>query len=547
LLINTDYPSALDPHLGDAATLSPLLENLGFDISVRQNLDRRAMRRAIRGFAAELESDAASIGFVYFVGYRALSGNQTYLLPVGYDPAVLDKVSRRGLRLSWVLDEIGFAQNRATALFINAYDPPNAEPAPIAGSAKAETALTTIIASEGALTLGLSHPPSIPVSADRGIQAACLQQLAQALSMPSFGFPGLLNTVAKTDSSSAIPSPWIVSGPDAKVLLASAPDSGQQALQPADATVAQSTDIEPATPVAPKPTASPEEAFVWEVTLDGNQPSDYELFLQTYPEGFYAEQARAKLAGLTGGPQNGSQQSAAQTIDPATDKHARIIWDSVKDSDNPTLIMLVAQQFPNTRYAMLAEQRVAELSANSGDKVAKRSLIPQPATTDVKPAVPRSAADETLIANYLQLAQAALQDNRLTTPVEDSTLSWAQQVLAVDPRDATAQALLEQVVGKYLGWASSQYRRAKISRARSNIRKAGKLSAYANPTQVHQIHRLERQIRSWRPPPVVTAPKPAAPVAKEQPQDTWGKVKGWFSQDPAPSAHQDPTESTFSY
>lgn len=545
LLVNSDYSTPIDGHSDDLNALMTPLEDLGFDVTRRRDLDRRGMRRAIRDFAATLEQDPTSIGLVYLVAYRVPYRNRVQLLPAGSTIDDPTRAARSGIGVAWVIDELKFAQNKATAVFINGFDLPSAE----SGATRAADALASIVELDGGVTLAFSHHPDHPVAASAGVQQDFRDRLIASLSAPRAELPGLLPAGAAMDADPSA-SPWLVAGPDAGVLLAAAPPEPEPTPAPTPAQGKRS--IGPAPNTAEPP---PDEALVWEVTEDGGSAADYELFLKTFPNGYFADQARAKLAELsapavsetaTSAPPSAGQAPAAE------DPRAKVAWDSVKDSDNPALLALVGQQFPDSQYARLAEQRIAQLESASEGPVTDRNIAPAAPESDAardpagdqakdqtrdpvtdQPAAAAEqapAADSATVADYLERAQDALDHKRLTTPADNSALHWAEQVLAIDPDNQQARALMEKVVDKYLLWAGSQYRREQITKARRNVGRARNLTAYASPSQKRRIAALDQQIRAWQPPaPEPPPPPPPAPPPEPKEEGILSTVKGWFT------------------
>ena len=76
---NYEY-GVLTNTLNDAQDMAQVLKNIGFDVTLKTNLNRRAMNDAIHNFGERLKQ-THSIGWFYFSGHGTRAGNENYLLP----------------------------------------------------------------------------------------------------------------------------------------------------------------------------------------------------------------------------------------------------------------------------------------------------------------------------------------------------------------------------------------------------------------------------------------------------------------------------------
>lgn len=82
LLANADYPGEsrdLANPVNDARMLARTLAGLGFQVTLVENADRSAMRRAVDRFADGLPANATAL--VYYAGHGAQIGGSNFLLP----------------------------------------------------------------------------------------------------------------------------------------------------------------------------------------------------------------------------------------------------------------------------------------------------------------------------------------------------------------------------------------------------------------------------------------------------------------------------------
>ncbi|WP_428663714.1 adenylate/guanylate cyclase domain-containing protein [Reyranella sp.] len=106
-------------------------------------------------------------------------------------------------------------------------------------------------------------------------------------------------------------------------------------------------------PQDPKIDPQAVELVFWESIKDSLKPSDYEAYLQQYPEGSFATLAHARLAEFT--DPDGTARA------PANPDIERSFWESVRDSVNPESLQAYLDKYPTGEFRTLAEIRLKEL------------------------------------------------------------------------------------------------------------------------------------------------------------------------------------------
>ena len=544
LLVNSDYSQALEDHADDGAALKRPLSSLGFRVTAYKNLSLKAMRAAVRYFNGKLEADPESIGLVYFVGYRARHHNQTYLLPARTD---LDNtIAGAGLSLAWVLDELKFAGNRMTVVLINPYDTLSDIDHSRWETDSITATLTAVVSSDGGIVLGFPTNPDVPIPVDSGIQQAYRKHLVKSLSTPGVGFQRLFSRFAadRPSSGSSLPAPWFVAGPDAgedpgthrhtnptglAAALNSARPEGQAPPSITATPIAKpTTRPAPAKPVAkisepapdPAPTPEPPTPIA---TIDGTGSA-----VDSAPS--IADEA-AIIEGPDAVDKPGAEPAPADIPVVATDAApatAAAPKTVIEDVVPPTA-PVIDQAKEQTRNQ--ADPNVTAAATDAGNTV----------QTD-----PDDQSEETdqakNIALYLQFATEAFNANRLTTPADDNAYHWARQALAIDPKNTEARRLIYGMINKYLRWATTHYQADRIAKARSRLRKAQTLKAYAGRKQRRMMTVLDEKIRTWQPAPT----EPTVVAKPKEPDGAWDKLTDWLSSEPSPAVDSD-EEGVFSY
>ena len=92
------------------------------------------------------------------------------------------------------------------------------------------------------------------------------------------------------------------------------------------------------------------ELTFWKSVEAGNDPAEYQAYLDRYPAGTFSALAAARLAS--------PPTEAAAPPDNAVEL---AFWNSVKDSDDPDMFEAYLTKFPEGEFKPLAELRVAAL------------------------------------------------------------------------------------------------------------------------------------------------------------------------------------------
>jgi len=108
VISNSEYSYRKPTHniANDAQNMNDVLIQLGFDVTLKMNLDYRAMESAIHEFTNRLKNMPQSTGLFYFAGHGAQGQIQHFLLPVNnsyirsegdlkYDAVSVNKIIER--------------------------------------------------------------------------------------------------------------------------------------------------------------------------------------------------------------------------------------------------------------------------------------------------------------------------------------------------------------------------------------------------------------------------------------------------------------------
>jgi hypothetical protein len=107
-------------------------------------------------------------------------------------------------------------------------------------------------------------------------------------------------------------------------------------------------------PVAPASDPRAVEIEFWDSIKSSILASEYEAYLEQYPEGSFVALARVRLEAI--------KQDAVTMRDPHDREIELSFWESVRESDNPALIRAYLEKYPNGEFSALAQIRVDELT-----------------------------------------------------------------------------------------------------------------------------------------------------------------------------------------
>jgi adenylate cyclase len=109
--------------------------------------------------------------------------------------------------------------------------------------------------------------------------------------------------------------------------------------------------------VAPASDPQAIEIEFWDSIKNSILATEYEAYLEQYPEGSFVALARVRLEAI--------KQDAVGMRDPHDREIELSFWESVRESDNPKLIQAYLEKYPNGEFSALAQIRIGELTADS--------------------------------------------------------------------------------------------------------------------------------------------------------------------------------------
>jgi adenylate cyclase len=96
------------------------------------------------------------------------------------------------------------------------------------------------------------------------------------------------------------------------------------------------------------------EIEFWDSIKNSILASEYEAYLEQYPEGAFVALARVRLEAI--------KQDSVSMRDPHDREIELSFWESVRESDNPKLIQAYLEKYPDGEFSSLARIRMDELT-----------------------------------------------------------------------------------------------------------------------------------------------------------------------------------------
>lgn len=171
--------------VSDAREIAVTLRTLGFGVTVLEDADHVAMRRAIREFEDELRRRKA-VSFFYFAGHGVQIDGHNYLIPVGAGVFRERDVRERAVDANELVERLRETGNRLNIVVLDACrDNPLYKPA-IVTRGRSIMGLAPVQPASGTLVAFATEPGRLASDggAGRGLYAKYLAQYMRAPGLP---------------------------------------------------------------------------------------------------------------------------------------------------------------------------------------------------------------------------------------------------------------------------------------------------------------------------------------------------------------------------
>jgi uncharacterized caspase-like protein len=273
----------LDNPVNDARLIASRLEQAGFKVTRRENLDRNGMAAALRDFGAALNENTVAV--LYYAGHALQLRDQNYMIPTDAEIRNEDDIGLQGVDLTFVLGRMSRAKSRVNVVILDACrDNPFAKVASSdrQGLAQMDAPIGTLLAY--ATAPGKGAPDGIG-SRSNSIYTT---ELARHLLTPGLPVELMFKRVreAVVRESRQLQVPWEHSS-----LL------GEFAFVPGFASAAAAAPAAAAADTAAADAAA--ETALWSSAQSSTRADEFRAYLRQYPNGRFADAARARIAALS--------------------------------------------------------------------------------------------------------------------------------------------------------------------------------------------------------------------------------------------------------
>ena len=281
----------LDNPINDARLIASSLQRSGFNVTLRENLDRTALLGALREFGNRLNEN--TIAVLYYAGHGLQLRDRNYLIPVDAEIRSEDEIPITGIDLSFILGRMSAARSRINIVILDA-----CRNNPFAGkTVAAPRGLAQMDAPVGTLLAFATAPGKLAADSGTGNSANSLYALYLSKHLLTPGLP--VESVFKRVREGVVKDTQ-----QQQVPWESSSLQGEFAFVPGVAAAAR----EP----APDQEAAGELAF-WNSIQTSNRADEYRAYLRQYPNGRFAVLAQARVAALAPVAAPASQAAPSET------------------------------------------------------------------------------------------------------------------------------------------------------------------------------------------------------------------------------------------
>jgi uncharacterized caspase-like protein len=270
---NAAYRSdPLDNPVNDARLVAGVLQKAGFEVTLRQDLDRPALLEALRGFGNQLGEN--TVALLYYAGHGLQLRDRNYLIPVDAEIRSEDEIPIAGIDLGFILGRMAHARSRINLVILDA-----CRNNPFLGKTVAAQGLAQMDAPVGTLLAYATAPGKLAADSGTGANSVYASYLAKHLLTPGLPveqvFKRVREGVVRETQQQQVP--W-----------ESSSLQGEFAFVPGVSALAAAPDVD----------AAGEIAF-WNSIQASQRADEYRAYLRQYPQGRFAPLAQARIAAFT--------------------------------------------------------------------------------------------------------------------------------------------------------------------------------------------------------------------------------------------------------
>jgi uncharacterized caspase-like protein len=277
----------------DAAAMAALLTRVGFEVESVHDLNQRDLVQALRRFSRR--ADGADLALFFYAGHGVQANDVNYLLPVDANPERAEDLRYEGIDVTSVLSSMLGA--RARLLFLDACRNNPLADRLASRSRSVSRGLARIDTADAGTLISFATAPGMTADDGDAGNSPFTTALIEHLATPGLEIHTALtrvrNRVMAATGDRQVP--WENSSLRTEIYVT------PNAAEPVMAAAAPAATA-PAAPAQPAPAAAPAsdglELRFWESAERGNSIAEYQAYLRRYPNGGFADLARARVAAL---------------------------------------------------------------------------------------------------------------------------------------------------------------------------------------------------------------------------------------------------------
>lgn len=265
---NADYSAigALDNPVNDARLIRDSLIDVGFEVIYVTDADRASFQQAIVQFGRALRQDPETVGLFYYAGHGVQSFGTNYLLPVDTEITDQADLSLFGIEAEAVLRQMYTARNKINIVILDACrDNPFVSVPTFTDAGLAEMKAPT------GTYLAYATAPGQTAVDGMGRNSPFSAALSRELKRPGRAIESVFKAVRRSvlSETDGMQTPWDTSS--------------------------LTVDFQFASVRAPSPEEAQEQQL-WNSVSASGDPVRLMLFLRAFPDGKFADIARARLS-----------------------------------------------------------------------------------------------------------------------------------------------------------------------------------------------------------------------------------------------------------
>src|SRR5262245_23550270 len=315
--------SPLATAANDAGLIAQTLQAAGFDVVGARDLDGDTLRRTLRDFIQKAEgSGPDTVAMVYLAGYGLQLAGENYFVPVDSAIGRETDIATEGLRIGDYVRRLGSLPLKASIVVLDA-----ARQQPFVEGGQPLASGLALVEPEPHMLIAFNAAPGTVAPAEQGPYGIYAQSLAEMIRTGGLPLPDVFNRLRLrvNEASKGAQVPWDSQKIDAGfTFFERAPDAPAQpsadqvaavrnkpvrelGVQDAYAAVLERDTLQgyedflgayPDDPMAKRVraiAAARREAITWRRTYRTDTPNAYWSYLQRYPRGPHAADARRRL------------------------------------------------------------------------------------------------------------------------------------------------------------------------------------------------------------------------------------------------------------